>query len=184
MTRTLAVCLGSSVWLAAALGACQRSEGPTLETPPRVFTTERFRFEERRGDKVLWRGHASRSEGSLDDAVLDDVTLQRVPQKASETPLEVTAPRAQLDFEAGRAVFFEAVVHDDQEGEIVAGTARYDEATQTLVAEGPLTLRRGALRAQGSRAVVRVDTQVVDVVGPVTGTFDPQGQETSKRDAP
>ncbi|MBI3178154.1 MAG: hypothetical protein HYZ27_00750 [Deltaproteobacteria bacterium] len=145
-----------------------------VETPARQFVFDSIRIEERRGDKLLWSGTARRADGDMSGAKVNDVVIT-TPDEDGREEYKVYAPRADLAFDAGEAVFEDVRIVDAAGGTLEAGRARYSEAQERIVAEGPLRFTAETLTAHAVRAVVLLAESRVDIDGPVEGVVQRQG---------
>jgi hypothetical protein len=152
--------------------ACNDNEVVTAAaTPGRQFVFEGLTIQERRDGKVVWLGTARRADGDLTDADVQEVKLRCISNAGNGKPYDVSAPRAHLELDLGKARFEAVHIVDEQGVTLDAGAADYDEAAGRIVASGPLTFTAHGLDAHATSATVMLETGQVDITGPVEGRY-------------
>jgi hypothetical protein len=141
------------------------------EVPERQFVFERVTMEERRGERVLWTGIGRRADGDLESAWVEDVELRCAGEGGPSQEYLVRSPKAHLAFDEGTAIFEDVRIDDRAGGTLVAGRATYDEELGTIVADGPIHYTARGLTAHAKSAVVFLDSERVEIQGPVTGVY-------------
>ena len=155
-----------------ALG-CDAPQQATAEVPERQFVAERVRLMQSRDGVLLWSGTVAVADGDFAAADVEQVALTRHPQKPSEPQLELVAPRGSLAFDDGKAHFDDVVITRPDGARLSAGAADYDEAAQHIVAKGPILLEEGRLTIRAASGVVRLDSETMELAGPILGTISP-----------
>ncbi len=153
---------------AAGCGERHAAPAPAVETPARQFVFDGVHIEEQSGGKLLWSGTAARADGDLSKAVVKDVVIT-TPHREERNGYKIYAPRGELAFDAGQATFEDVRIVDAAGGTLEAGRARYEEAAERIVADGPLRFTAQDLTAHAVSAVVLLAEDRVDIAGPVEG---------------
>ena len=157
------------ICLALACNDNEVSSAPA--TPGRQFVFEGLQIQERKDGKMVWQGVARRADGDLTDADVQDVQLRCISNDGNGKPYDVSAPRAHLELDLGKARFEAVRIVDEQGVTLEAGAADYDEAASRIIASGPLTFTAHGLEAHAQRATVALDTGQVDITGPIDGHY-------------
>jgi len=139
--------------------------------PERQFVFERIHLEERRGERVLWKGTGRRADGDLNEADVEDIELQCAGKGKRAGDFVIRSPRAHLFFDQGVATFQDVHITDEAGGILEAGEAQYEQEKGQIVASGPLTFAIHGLETAADRAVILIDEGTVDIAGPVRGVY-------------
>ncbi len=146
-----------------------------------------------RNGEVLWKGKAQNADGDLSESKLSNVHLVHRPNSEGEH-LHIHAKFGEMHFDSGSADFSEVLVQraisakpgeaaavKDDSGGIISTTlttpsASYSEKQQQLVAKGPVVLSGPALDITATGARMDVETQTIDLEGPIEGSWTPGAQ--------
>lgn len=156
---------------ALILAGCTASPPEPVETPESRFVARDVTITELRANGTAWTGTVAEASGDLDTIAVRGIRLTRPPEDPDQPPLTLEAPSGVLGLGAGVASFDEIRIRRGAGTQLTAAAARYLEDEQRVDVTGPLLLTAPGLRAHAESAVVHFDTQMIELAGPVRGTW-------------
>ena len=182
---TISVGSLSALTLILSISGCEQTQPQSQEpSPSKQFTLQDIRFEERINENVLWRGQAKTGQGTLDETDVTDMVLIRVPQEKQQKEITIYAPQGTLQLDKGIADFTTIRMVDPHGREVRGQQTHYNEKQSKIETEGPLTLQGNGLHATGTHAVFHLDSNQLDLEGPVSGRLIPEMAKANRPASP
>ncbi len=159
-------------WLLFGAAACNDSEPLEGETPAKQFTLHGVHIDEKRADGTRWQGTAEKSEGDLTTNEFTNADLTVTTTEGRK--YLVHSPIGVFDFDADVGTFQDAHASPTRAAlSFMADRPITKAATTSSTRMDSVRFLTPEMRSAATKAIIHLDTGIVDVTGPVVGRYWP-----------